>query len=151
MRTCFYIPFFFFPFYSCTEKNADKESYNVRADVRFGTKFYSIFLNEQGKAYAIKGVGSDYTDTFNVKSSDTSRVFKLDSTKIFLMNLDKIKSHPIIEGVSQPDAPRVEIYFDQQKIYDVYKWDGTFWGLFRPIMEQIPKGYNPFRISENPF
>lgn len=150
MTKSFYILLFFSLFYSCKEKTGNKELYNVRTDIRFGTKFYSIFINEQGQAYVIKGVDSYYRDTLKIESSDTSKIFKLDSAKVFFDSLNKIKVHPIV-GAFYDDAPRVEIYYDHQKIYDAYSWDETFWVLFRPIMEQIPKGYNPFRVSDYPF
>jgi hypothetical protein len=44
-------------------------------------------------------------------------------------------------------AQRAEVYFNHQKIYDGYAWDETFWDLFRPIMKQIPEGYDPFRAN----
>jgi hypothetical protein len=151
MSKLLYIAFFIYPFCSCNEKKTgDKEPYNVHADIRLGIKFYSIYMNKEGRAYVIKGIDSNYTDTLKVESSDTSNVFKLDSAKAFFDNLNKIKAHPII-GANRGDAPRVEIYYDHQKVYDAYRWNETFWDLFKPIMEQIPKGYNPFRANDNPF
>jgi hypothetical protein len=140
----------FFLLFSCKEKDSDIKPYNVQADIRLGNKFYSIYLNDDGEGYVIKGDGSYYTDTLKVQSSDTSNVFKIDSVKVFFENLNRIKAHPII-GVNRVDAPRVEIYYDHQKVYDAYKWDATFWNLFRPIMYQIPKGFNPFRADDKPF
>lgn len=145
-----YILCFFLLFFSCKGKGNDIKSYNFQADIRLGNKFYSIYLNEDGEGYVIKGSGSYYTDTLKIKSSDTSNVFKIDSVKVFFENLNKIKAHPIV-GVNRVDAPRVEIYYNHQKVYDAYKWDETFWKLFRPIMEQIPRGFNPFRANDKPF
>jgi hypothetical protein len=146
----FYISYSFFLFFACKEKDKDEKLYNVQTDIRLGSKFYSIYLNEEGKAYVIKGNGSYYTDTLKILSADTSNVFKLDSIKLFFENLNRIKANPII-GPNRVDAPRVEIYYDNQKIYDDYKWDEVLWDLFKPIMEQIPQGFNPFRVSDNPF
>lgn len=142
--------FFFFILQACKEKNAEMDSYNVRSDIRLGTKFYSIYMKDDGLSYVIKGVGTYYTDTLKMISSETSTFFKLDSAKVFLQNLNAIKNNPI-NGIYRDDAPRVEVYLNHQKIYDAYKWDETFWNLFRPIMEQIPMGFNPFRANDNPF
>ena len=149
MTKIFYISFFSFLLFSC-KAQTNREQYKVRADIRLSTKFYSIYMNEEGQAYVIKGNSSYYTDTLKIESSDTSNVFKIDSVKVFFENLNKIKANPII-GVKRVDAPRVEIFYDHQKIYDAYRWDETFWNLFRPIMEEIPKGFNPFRESDKPF
>ena len=129
MTKIFYISFFSLLLFSC-KAQTNKEQYNVRTDIRLSTKFYSIYMNEEGEAYI--------------------NVFKIDSVKIFFENLNKSKANTII-GVKRADAPRVEIYYDHQKIYDAYRWDETFWNLFRPIMEEIPKGFSPFRESDKPF
>jgi len=147
----FYIFPFFLAFISCKAKVHDAELYNVRTDIRLGNKFYSIYVNEEGSAYVVKGAGSYYTDTLKIKSSDTSEVFKLDSISLFFETLNKIKANPIFRANRTSTAPRAEMYYDHQKIYDAYAWDETFWDLFRPIMEQIPKGFNPFRVNDKPF
>ncbi len=143
--------FFFLAFTSCKEKNNNENSYDVRSDIRLGNKFYSIFLNENGEGYVIKGKGSYYTDTLKIESSDTSNVFKLDSAKVFFEVLNRIKTNPIFKKNRTGTAPRAEIYYDQQKVYDGYTWDEKFWDLFRPIMYQIPNGFNPFRADDKPF
>lgn len=150
MKKLLYALFFFATILSCKERNVDEKPYNVRSDIRFGSKFFSIYVSEDGAAYVIKGRGSHYTEPLKVESSDTSNVFKLDSVKLFFENLNHIKDNPII-GANRLDAPRVEIYYDQKKVYDAYKWDEKFWNLFKPIMEQIPSGFNPFRADEKPF
>ena len=147
-----YILFFFLAFTPCKEKNNNNQKpYDVRSDIRLGNKFYSIFLNESGEGYVIKGKGSYYTDTLKIESSDTSNVFKFDSAKEFFEVLNRIKTNPIFKNNRAGTAPRAEIYYNQQKVYDAYTWDETFWDLFRPIIEQIPKGFNPFLTDDKPF
>ena len=150
MKKLLYTLLFFATILSCKESGVDEKSYNVRSDIRFGSKFFSICINEDGAAYVIKGTGSHYTESLKVESSDTSNIFKLDSVKLFFERLNNIKDNPII-GANRLDAPRVEIYYNQKKVYDAYKWDEIFWNLFKPIMEQIPSGFNPFRADEKPF
>lgn len=135
---------------SCKGKAKTSASYSVRSDIRFGTKFFSIYISEEGNACVVKGKGSLYTDSLNVSSADKSDVFKLDSVNIFFDRLNRIKDKPII-GERRLDAPRVEIFYNEQKIYDAYYWDEIFWDLFRPIMKQIPAGFNPFLADEKPF
>ncbi|MGK2862486.1 MAG: hypothetical protein ACSLE0_11160 [Chitinophagaceae bacterium] len=151
MKELLYTLFFFATILSCKERYHNNRSYCVRTDIRFGSRFCSIFINEDGTAYAIKGRGSHYTEPLKIISSDTSNIFKLDSIKLYLENLNKIKDEPVIGGYRN-DAHRAEIYCNQKKVYDAYNWDEEFWKLIKPIMEQIPKGFNPFRDeSENPF
>ena len=151
MKKLIYAILLLIMFFSCKEEKTNNEHlYIVRSDIRFGSRFYSINISEDGTAYAVKGSGSNYTESLNILSSDTSNAFKLDSAKSFFEKLNRIKDNPIIEA-SQFDAPRVEIYYDQKKVYDTYKWDEKFWDLFKPIMEQIPSGFNPFRADEKPF
>lgn len=145
-----YAFFFFIIIQSCKEKSNSDHSYDVRSDIRFGTWFFSVFVKEDGTAFVIKGTGTPYTDPLTVLSSDTSNIFRLDSVGLFFEKLNQIRDNPII-GAKRLDAPRVEIYYDQKKVYDAYRWDETFWDLFKPIMEQIPSGYNPFRTNEKPF
>lgn len=135
---------------SCKEGSVRSDRYDVRSDIRLGSKFYSLYTSKDGKAYAVKGTGSYYTEPLKVKTSDTSEVFKIDSANVFYHHLNRIKESPII-GANRLDAPRVEIYYNEKKIYDAYKWDETFWDLFKPIMRQIPKGFNPFRADDQPF
>jgi len=135
---------------SCKQRKGEENQYDVRSDIRFGSKFYSLHLSESGKAYVVKGVGSPHTEELKVVSSDTSNVFNLDSAKVFYNYLNNMKENPII-GTNRLGAPRVEIYYNKKKIYDAYKWDETFWDLFRPLMLQIPKGFNPFLAEDQPF
>lgn len=138
-------------FMSCKGKQARADMlYNVRADFRMGSKFYSIWMNENGKAYAIKGEGSFYTEPLKILTSDTSEVFRMDSVGQFYKNLETVRKKPIT-GSNYMGAPRVEIYYDGQQIYDSYRWNEAFWDLFRPIMHQIPKKFNPFLTNDKPF
>ena len=151
MKYLIIVSYFFFSFLiGCKGIYKNVNSYNARADIRFGSKFYSILLNEIGEGYVIKGNSSYYTESFNIESSDTSSFFKIDSAKSFFKELNKIKDAPVISD-KRIGSPRVEIYYDDKKIYDACKWDESFWDIFRPIMEQLPKNYNPFLIDEKPF
>jgi hypothetical protein len=150
MKRLLSILLFFATILSCKERSPDDKSYNARSDIRFGSRFFSIYISEGGTAYVIKGKGSSYTEPLKIESSDTSNIFKLDSVKLFFEKLNRIKDNPII-GANRLDAPRVEIYYNQKKVYDAYKWDENFWDIFKPIMEQIPSGFNPFRSNEKPF
>ncbi|HEV8283905.1 MAG TPA: hypothetical protein VGQ09_06330 [Chitinophagaceae bacterium] len=135
---------------SCKQNVTSEKEYNFQANIRLGYKYYSINVNEEGKAQVIKGKGSFYTEPLKIESSDSSKIFKIDSLRVFFENVDKIKRSPLIDS-NRTDAPRVEMYYQHKKIYDAYKWNENFWDLFRPIMEQLPKGYSPFRASDNPF
>ena len=150
MIKALYIVYTYLLLLSCKEKDDNIKPCNVRADIRLGNKFYSICLNQDGEGYIIKGNASYYTDTLKIESSDTSKVFKIDSVNVFFENLNKMKAHPVF-GESRLDAPRAEIYYNRQKVYDGYRWDELFWDLFRPVMEQLPKGYSPFRMNDKPF
>src|SRR5687768_11197272 len=121
----------FVMFFSCKERNLEERTYNVRSDIRFGSRFFSILIHEDGTAYAIKGSSTYYTEPLKVLTSDTSNTFKLDSVRVFFEKLNGIRDSPMI-GVKHLDAPRVEIYYNQKKIYDTYRWDAFFWDLFRP-------------------
>lgn len=149
--TCSCLLFFIVSFVGCKEKVDKKSLFNVQADIRLGSKFYSIYFNELGNAYVVKGDGTYYTEPLKVESSDTSKTFKLDSAKRFFEILNEVKANPVKKGNRVGSAQRGEVYYNHQKIYDSYAWDETFWGLFAPIMEQIPKGYNPFRTDDKPF
>ena len=135
---------------SCTNKTTNETIYTVRNDIRWGRSFFSIFIQEDGRAYVVKGTGTFYTDSLKIISADTSAVFTLDSSKVYFRELNNIKSNPIIDS-SRSDAPRIEIYYHQKKIYDSYFWGEPFWKMFRPIMGQLPKGFSPFRVNEKPF
>ncbi len=146
------ISYFLLPFFliSCKGIKRNVNSYDSRTDIRMGSKFYSICLNETGEGYVIKGNCSYFTEPFIIESSDTSRFIKLDSANSFFKELNRIKVAPIIKDIRM-GAPRVEIYYDNKKIYDAYKWDEEFWDIFRSIMEQLPENYNPFLVDKNPF
>lgn len=138
--------------YSCKQlQSQKKDSYDIQIDFRLGYKYFSMYLNKDGNGYIIKGKGSYYTEPLQIQSSDTSRMFKIDSINKFIQNLDQIKSHPLISNMLGDGVPRTEIYYEQKRIYDAYNLDESFWSLFRPIIEQLPKGYNPFRISDDPW
>ena len=135
--------------FSCT-KRPNIKVYPIQANFRFGHKFYSLNLNKAGEAYVIKGIGTSYIEPLQYKFGDTSQTFKLDSVSTFLKKIELLRSHPLSD-LSSFDAPRVEIFYDKQKIYDATRWDHQFWDMFRPLMQQLPKGYNPFRLDDKPW
>jgi hypothetical protein len=135
---------------SCVIHAPDEKVYEARNDIRFGKRFFSILVRENGTAYVIKGIGSNYMDSLQIESADTSQIFKLDSSAVYFDRLKKLQSNPVFKSNLSGGA-RAEIYYHQQKICDSYHWGESFWDLFRPIMEQLPKGFSPFRVSEKPF
>ena len=134
----------------CTENKGNQNPHKVRSDVRFGSKFYSLCVNEAGESYAIRGTCSDYAQPFVITSSDSSGPFTLDSVRGFFKRVENLKEKPII-NTRNTDAPRIEIYYDEKKVYDTRRWDDTFWDIFRPIITQIPRGFNPFILDDKPF
>lgn len=136
--------------FSCISPSKNEQINEARVDIRFDTKFYSILLSKNNKAYVIKGSGTDYRDSLVILNSDTSLRFKIDSVKTFFIKLDSLRLLKPI-GVDQLDAPRIEIYYYKEKIFDTYRWDENFFNLIRPIMTQLPSGFNPFRVDELPF
>ena len=136
--------------YACSSQSSKDRQHGMRADFRFGQAFYSLCSNNSGEAFVIKGKSSGYESPFMALSSDTSATFHLDSVKLLFERLDRLKSKQMIIDHNM-DAPRVEIYYDSLKIYDAHRWDEAFWEIFRPVIRQLPKGFNPFLIDENPF
>jgi hypothetical protein len=136
---------------SCTHKSSPTNPYNARIEFRFGTKFYSMYLCKWGTAYVVKGKGTNYTSPFAIISSDTSKVFKIDSLNVAYNFFDKLKTKPIIDTSGTTDAPRIEIYYEDKKVYDSFKWNSEIWDLFRPMLTKLPQGYNPFLGGEHPF
>ena len=102
--------------------------HSMRADFRFGHVFYSLCSNERGEAFSIKGRATAYDSVFSVISSDTSALFHLDSVNILFKRLNDLRRKPMILD-RHMDAPRVEIYYDNKKIYDSHRWDSTFWDI----------------------
>ena len=135
---------------SCTGHGDLPGEHFVRIDVRFGSRFYSVCIPENGKAFGIKGQSSDYMAPFKINNSDTSKGFELDSVQQFFHRMNSLLKNPLVIDHNS-DAPRVEIYYDQKKIYDGHKWDEGFWDLVRPIAGQIPKEFNPFLLDPSPF
>lgn len=134
---------------ACKDKN-DKKTYNVQMDIRFGNRYYSLFLSEQGNCKVNKGFGTYYTEPFKPQTFDSSISFKIDSISLFYDKLSTFLNSPKLD-TTQDHVARAEIYFERKKILDSYKWDERVWGVFRTIMEKIPKKFNPFRLSDDPF
>jgi len=136
---------------SCKQNYRPQHFFNVRTDIRFGEKFFSICLNDEGKAYVIRGRGSNYIEPFIVKDSDTSEIIKSDSLKKLYNKVVESSATPNIDSANTTDAPRVEVYYKNKKIYDIYRWDERVWTLFRPITSVLPYKFNPFKKDEQPF
>jgi len=134
----------------CTTKPKTESTNAARVDVRLGRKFYSIYINKEGNGYGVRGTGSYFTEPLVVEKSDTSNFFRLDSATIFFDNIEKYKHVPFV-GAKVQDAPRVEIFYLQTKIYDGYRWGVELWNLVRPIIHQLPKEYNPFLANNETF
>jgi len=139
-----------FHFWACVGHANKMHEYKTRVDFRFGNRFYSFCSKESGDSYVIKGKSSEYNDSFVIFSADTSRIFRIDPSKVYFGKLTVLSKKPLVVD-HHSDAPRVEIYYDGKKIYDSHRWDEEFWDIFRPVMSQLPKGFNPFLIDENPF
>lgn len=143
--------FVFILFYSCRGDVSNDSIYSVRADIRLHDKFYSIYLNEKGNSFVVKGIGTNYMDKLAVKAADTSHEFKIDSINLFFQELNYFKTKPFYGKNHRGNAQKAEVYYNQTKVFEGYAWDEAFWKLFRPIMEQLPKNYNPFLADEKPF
>lgn len=139
-----------FHLFSCLSPGSNRLPNDARLDIRLGNKFYSILLNKEGKSYVIKGSGTNYRDSLVISISDTSQGFIIDSVDVFFSKLDRLRSLKPT-SVYHLDAPRIEIYYPTDKVFDTYQWDENFWDLVRPIMTQLPAGFNPFRLDEQPF
>jgi hypothetical protein len=138
--------------FSCRKNIKEQKHYQVRTDVRLGSKFYCIYVNEAGKTYVVKGTGSNYTEQFKkIITSDTSKIFRSDDMKVFFYKVKNMQSNPVIIPSNITDAARIEIYFKSKKVYDSYGFDKGFMDLFRPIMGQLPNGFNPFLANDHPF
>jgi len=126
--------------------------YNVKADIRFGYRFYSIHISPQGSAYVLRGKGSVSTEPFSrIMQSDTSRTFRWLYVKRFYAQLRRLRAKPYIEPGTTADAPRTEIYLDDKKVYDGYGGDERYWDMFRPMAAQLPGKFNPFALDDHPF
>ena len=133
---------------ACSSRPKATMIHHLRADFRFGGAFYSLCANEKGEAVAIKGRGTDYGSDFKVLAADTSAPFQLTTAALLFHQLDSIRRRSMVKYRNM-DAPRVEIYYDDKKIYDQQSWDGGFWDIFRPLIAQFPERYNPFILEGN--
>ena len=133
---------------SCKQNLSSQKAYTFKTNIRLGNHYYSIYFNREGEGYVVKGKASYYTEPLKIESSDSSEVFKIDSARVLFDKLDKLKEKPI-HGITRLGTARAEIYYNGKQIYDAYVWDETFWSIFRPIMEQFPKEFNPF-LLDNP-
>jgi len=132
-------------------KTTNKEPCTIKIDFRFGYKFFSVRINEEGRTYVIKGKGSFFTYPMKIVKADTSRIFTLDSIKSLNRNISKLKQKPVLSTHVNTDSPRAEVYYLNQKIMDNSQISSEFIDLIKPIITQLPKGFNPFLGDEDPF
>jgi hypothetical protein len=129
----------------------EKIKFDTRVDIRFGTRFYSICHNKKGVGYVIRGKGANDRQPFTISSSDTSRFFQLKKS-IDIYNILNKMTAKHFDGSSNPtDAPRVEIYYNNNKIYDGFRWNSDFMDLMILYSPELPKEYNPFRGKQFEF
>ena len=128
-----------------------RDNYPIRVDIRYGYKFFSLRANALGEAYVIKGKGSYFTELLKIANSDTSLIFKLDSIESFSKEIAHLRNNPNIREHVNTDSPRGEIYYENYKILDEAQTSGKFIDVFRPIITQLPSGFNPFLLDEHPF
>ncbi|RVU01319.1 hypothetical protein EOD41_04970 [Mucilaginibacter limnophilus] len=120
-------------------------AYNIKTDIRFGRTFYSIYLNNTGYGYVVKGQGSPYTELFlRIDTAEMSKAFKIDSLYAVFQGLQALKRKPQLQTANTTDSAHVEIYYDGRKIYDDYTMSVKFWIVFRPMLTDLPEGFNPF-------
>lgn len=132
-------------------KATNKEPYVIKIDFRFGYKFFSVRINEKGRAYVLKGKGNFFTYPMKIVQADTSRIFTLDSIKSLNRNISKLKQKPAFSTHVNTDSPRAEVYYLNQKIMDNSQISSEFIDLIKPIITQLPRGFNPFFGDEDPF
>ncbi len=133
-----------------TFSNESFSKYNVRIDARFGYKSYSIFINEKGSMYVIKGKSSYFTQKLQYKSYAKSTLTAIKDAHEFYQKLETLNTHRVISSKVNTDAIRVELYYHGQKIYDDSP-DAKFWKLFNQITPKLPDGYCPFCPGQKPF
>jgi hypothetical protein len=150
MKNVYFILLYSLVFTNCQQTDIGETNYNVRADIRSGSFFHSLLVSEDGRCYVIKGTATFESDRFSVLSADTSSLVHLDSQKAiaFFKKIEPFKAKPLIVGITKTDAPRVEIYYDGKKIYDANNWNDEFLDMFKPLIPQLPNGYNPF-VNDN--
>jgi len=148
---CFFIVLFCILLSECNQQTKqNKTCYSTRTEVTWSDRFCTLYIDEDGRAQVIKG---HYTDLYlmSLTITDTSKVFKLDSVKQFYKTLQVLASKHYIDATSA-DSPTFRIYRNGALLYCDYGIRAEFWDVFRPILVEIPNGYNPF-IQEpgNPF
>ena len=115
-----------------------------------GSVYYSIYLNKNGNGQVIKGIGSDYQSDFKEASKILSDSFKIDSISQFYSAIEMFINKPYID-TSFTDAARLEIYFNDEKIYDAYKWRQNVADVLFPLLGKLPHRFDPFQPSDDPF
>lgn len=129
-----------------------EKSYTTKIDFSFSDQFCTLYLNEDGSAKAT--IASEYrnTDPFVAwRYADTSKPFRLDSATAFYKALKACSEHSWIDYHPSQDGLKVEIYQNGLLVF-CNNEVGCFWDIIRPIMSEIPEGYNPLRTNgHNPF
>ncbi|WP_316833041.1 hypothetical protein [Pedobacter aquatilis] len=140
---------FLFCFSMCKKKEPD--IYPARIDIRFGQKFYSIYVKKDGNSEVVKGKGSLYTQEMKISAVQSKLKFRIDSAKVLFAVLDKMKEKPLTKTGNMTDCPRIEIYLHNRKIFDEYNWNDEFWHIVRLIITKLPENSNPFIAEPFPF
>src|ERR1700744_2036896 len=81
-----------------TFSNQSFSKYNVRIDARFGYKSYSIFINEKGDMYVIKGKSSYFTQKLQYKSHTKSVLTSIKDAHNFYQELEILNTHRVISS-----------------------------------------------------
>ncbi|WP_126974283.1 hypothetical protein [Gynurincola endophyticus] len=121
-----------------------------RTDIRFVNKYYSIVIDKKGKGFVEKGFSTYYKDPFKAETIIRSDTFVIDSVTIFWNRVNTLKINPS-KADGESSAPRVEMYYNEDLIYDSYMWRDGIWDIFSLLIEKLPKGFNPFAIGDKPF
>nr|WP_294948123.1 hypothetical protein [uncultured Mucilaginibacter sp.] len=150
-RGCFVLIVLFLLTFAYEKKQKTEGQFLIRVDMRYGYKFFSLRANQQGEAYVIKGRGTYFTEPLKIESGDTSSFFKLDSIRPFYNSIKSIDRRKSISQHINTDAPRSEIFFNGIKVMDTSQGNSGFLEVYRTILTQLPTGYNPFYVDENPF
>lgn len=148
-KTLLFCTIFLITSFGCkniSDFNPSKEHLdNIKIEVRSGYEIISVKLNSDGSGISRKGTGTYYTEERDSISFNDSISFKSNSFEILNENLNSLKSNAY-NGSKYQDAPRVEIYFNEDKLYSGYSWNSEFWEIIRPVIQEIPEKFNPFMV-----
>ncbi len=136
----------------CCSCNSNRLSVSevLRIDIRFVNKYYSIIIDKTGDGYVEKGISTYYKEPFKAESVIRSDTFTIDSVAVFWDRINALKMNPN-KADGESSAPRIEIYYNEELIYDSYMWRDGIWDIFSLLIEKLPKGFNPLAVGDKPF